>query len=265
LPTHIINIGVVGDKQIRLVEGAGKKANYVALSHCWGDSKQKPLQTTGEMLLERKRCIPLQSLPATFRDAVTVTRAIGLQFLWIDSLCIIQEDRQAWEKESKTIGRIYGRAHLTIAASHAKNSSEGLFLSKFATLPTVALPHVSRTGAQEGTIYISSAWAIDREPTLEMWKHTNPAKSPLGQRARVTQEWILSRRMVFYTQGSLLFSCRNTNRAETGEIIYVWFERQSVSKWDKFIADYSHKQLTYQKDKLFALEGIVSELQEKKD
>lgn len=68
----------------------------------------------------------MSSLPPSFRDAVIVTRELGIRDLWIDSLCIVQDDLDDWRKESAEMGRIYGMSFLTIIAAGASNSQVGV-------------------------------------------------------------------------------------------------------------------------------------------
>src|SRR5437762_6223654 len=97
LPTRVIDVRSEG-KDPRLVETLGGAGQYATLSHCWG--KVPLLTTTLATLDDRLRDIPLNLLPQTFRDAVLLTRKFKLQYLWIDSLCIIQDSRSDWEIES---------------------------------------------------------------------------------------------------------------------------------------------------------------------
>ena len=102
LPTRVID---VGDDQTdpRLVIGSGT-AEYACLSHCWGGSQ--PLTTTKATLADRLAGIRLEQMPKTFRDAIIVARQLDLRYLWIDSLCIIQDSADDWSKESAEMGRI---------------------------------------------------------------------------------------------------------------------------------------------------------------
>jgi hypothetical protein len=106
---------------------------YAALSHCWGDPTSL-LQTTSQNLQSHMQSIPLSCLPQTFQDAVRVTRALDIPYLWIDSLCIVQGDAQDWEVEAAKMGPLYQNAYLTIAATKASGSTEGLFISYSPTL-----------------------------------------------------------------------------------------------------------------------------------
>lgn len=73
-------------------------ANYVALSHCWGP--EPPLKTTSKNRRQMERDLSWSFLPKTFQDAILVTLHLGMQYIWIDSLCIIQDDALDWDRES---------------------------------------------------------------------------------------------------------------------------------------------------------------------
>jgi hypothetical protein len=88
-PKRLLDVGDSQDSPIRLVIDPTTD-KYVALSHCWGNHRR--CVTTKENLPARVEGIAWLDLPQTFRDAITVTRAIGVQYLWIDFLCIIQDD-----------------------------------------------------------------------------------------------------------------------------------------------------------------------------
>jgi hypothetical protein len=123
LPARVIDIGTADEDPIRLHISRHKETGrYVALSHCWGAKK---FSTTTQTSLQRyTKNIPLP-LPRTFMDAVRVTRALGVRFLWIDSFCIIQDSVEDWHAQAPQMAGIYGNAYLTIAADAASDSTEG--------------------------------------------------------------------------------------------------------------------------------------------
>ncbi|KAF2736245.1 hypothetical protein EJ04DRAFT_401902, partial [Polyplosphaeria fusca] len=129
LPTRVIDVGCPGSEdEPRLVETAGyPKGHWVALSHCWGSSEHHPPKTTKTNLNEHKEGIAFSKFPKTFLEAIILTRALGFRYLWADSLCIVQDDVEDWLLESKNMGLVYQHAVITLAASGAENSSEGLF------------------------------------------------------------------------------------------------------------------------------------------
>ena len=124
LPTRVINVGSTG-QTVTLFEHNGTTGRYMTLSHSWGSSPQ--LTTTTKRLNEFKKGVEVSSLPKNFQDAVQITRKLGIRFLWIDSLCIIQDDPQDWERESAQMASIYRNSYLTISATASPDSSSGCF------------------------------------------------------------------------------------------------------------------------------------------
>ncbi|KAI0973443.1 heterokaryon incompatibility protein-domain-containing protein [Xylaria arbuscula] len=126
LPTRVIDIGVENRGQsLRPVTARGQSGSYVALSHCWG-GQVYPLLLIGN--IDRfEHAIEFQDLPLTFQDVVSITRELNIPYLWIDSLCIIQNSKADWEQESKKMGLYYGNSTITIYASSAESSTSGIF------------------------------------------------------------------------------------------------------------------------------------------
>lgn len=126
LPTRLIELS---DPPV-LVVTASKDwpeiPRYATLSHCWGgldffcltDDNFEHLTTKG---------ISMSSLTKTFKDAISIARGVGLNYLWIDSLCIIQGNREDWAKEAMTMSAVYSESALNIAASSAANGHGGCF------------------------------------------------------------------------------------------------------------------------------------------
>ncbi|RYP79680.1 hypothetical protein DL769_002820 [Monosporascus sp. CRB-8-3] len=113
----------LADDRIVLVETGHREDLYVALSHCWG--REQILVTTRKTLSDRMKGIALDDMPLTFRDAVKLTRALNLRYLWIDSLCIIQQDAQDWEEQSAVMADIYANCYLNIATTRSSSGAEG--------------------------------------------------------------------------------------------------------------------------------------------
>lgn len=98
---------------------------YATLSYCWGVEKFYTL--TKLNLAALKNNVDMEDLPRTFNDAFTVLLNIGLEYVWIDALCIIQDSPDGWAKESTTMSRIYAYSSVTLSAAASKNSDGGLF------------------------------------------------------------------------------------------------------------------------------------------
>jgi len=125
----VIDVG--GDSRggtVRLVISNQMAARYVALSHCWGGSSH--CRTTKFSLEQHKNALKITDLPNTVQDAAFVVRKLGLRYLWVDSLCIIQDDEDDWLREAGRMVAVYEGAYLTIAASVSSDGSGGCFVSR---------------------------------------------------------------------------------------------------------------------------------------
>lgn len=113
LPKRTIFIGA-NKSDLRLVTNDDQFGKYYALSHCWGDVQ--PLVTTRLSVNSFLTNLPWHLMPPLFQDVIEFTRSMGIHHLWIDSLCIIQDDKYDWAVESSSMAEIYSNALLTIAA-----------------------------------------------------------------------------------------------------------------------------------------------------
>ena len=124
LPHRVIDVGSInGVAEPHLLETSGQVGNYLILSHCWGGGC--PIMTTSKNIQSHLIQLKLLDLPRTFRDAIQVTRKLGCRYLWIDSLCIIQDNQKDWEVEAALMQQYYRQSLLTIAAADANNSEAG--------------------------------------------------------------------------------------------------------------------------------------------
>jgi hypothetical protein len=105
LPTRVIEIGK-DLETVRLfcsARGQTRPGRYLALSHRWGASPNlgEYFCTCKYNIDEHQQGMDVANFPKTFRDAINITRALGVPYLWIDSLCIIQDDQEDWKQESR--------------------------------------------------------------------------------------------------------------------------------------------------------------------
>lgn len=206
LPTRVLDVGHdAGSMPIRLhCTGRGQVGKYIALSHCWGrinESEKAKFCTYLCNIDHRRDSIDLAQLPKTFQDAVTVTRALGVRFLWIDSMCIIQPHTACvsqecagakdWSAESLKMEKYFSSAYCTIAAISARDSTGGL-LNPRQSMGCLRLPTAS------GTIYICND--IDDF-------HCDVERGALSQRGWVFQERALSRRTIHFTNNQTYWEC----------------------------------------------------------
>lgn len=129
LPTRVIDVCSAMPK----LHVTGGVAEYTALSYCWGTSKAT-VTTSANLDQHCDQGFDFQDLPKTIQDAITVTRALGIQYLWVDALCIIQGSddiaRQGWDNESSRMAEVYGGASVTIIAASSSDCNDGIFQSR---------------------------------------------------------------------------------------------------------------------------------------
>jgi len=198
MPTRLIEVG----EPVRLVDSASIKASpYVALSHCWGPLKDNEKFCTSKHNIEQlKESIAVDSLPRTFRDTLTITRGLDIKYIWIDSLCIIQDDDDDWERESAKMERVFSDAYCTIGASSARSSLVG-FLADRAPRDCVQLQTQST-----GTLYVC--------PAIDDF-HRHVELGELNRRGWVLQERALSRRSIYFTSTQVYWECGKGVQCET--------------------------------------------------
>jgi hypothetical protein len=197
LPKRLIDVRDLG--RPRLCETSGLPANdtsYATLSHCWGRWGMQNLCRTQTHTLEKYLvCIPWDEVPKTFRDAMTVTHRLGLPYLWIDSICIVQDDLNDWAEESAKMSHIYTDAVFTIAASAAENAMEG-FLG----------PRQRREAKINPTAKNSLPLSIRQD--IHLIPSTNKPIPLLNERGWVFQERLLSRRVLHFEKEEMIWECR---------------------------------------------------------
>ncbi|KAF2036698.1 HET-domain-containing protein, partial [Setomelanomma holmii] len=154
---------------LRLVEKLPLEASYVALGHRWGqeDSEKKDLCTFGNIdsLL---RGFSMVSMPLLYKDAVIMTQKLGTRYLWIDSLCIVQNSKEHWAYECACMAQVYANSYLTISAMSCRDSSQGF---------------------------------------LEVQPDFQKLETGLVARGWAFQERLLSRRVLHFTSGDMVFEC----------------------------------------------------------
>ncbi|KAF7943162.1 hypothetical protein EAE96_011104 [Botrytis aclada] len=199
LPSRVINVGSK-DTNPSLFVAKGLRGKYTTLSHCWGGQIETILTTSNLQSLQKE--IKMTSLPANFRDAILITRALGFQYLWIDSLCIIQDSKHDWAIESKKKGDIYRNSVLTIGAAAASKATDGMLYSPLQIScnmkPKLKL---SKDSGSDDVVEIASS----------ILRHENLARlfesGPLQSRAWALQERILSPRILWYGRRQIYWQC----------------------------------------------------------
>jgi hypothetical protein len=128
-PSRLIRVSELNTENIIIcVPDHDDPVDYAALSYCWGGDQ--PSQTTSANLERRLRGFSLEELPPTIKDAVSITIGLGLQYIWVDAICIVQDDTDDMNREMEVMDQIYSGAYVTIAAARAKKATDGFLQSR---------------------------------------------------------------------------------------------------------------------------------------
>jgi len=135
-PTRLIDMGLLSEhNRVRIVEPREQEdkieGRYVTLSHCWGNIDFYHL--TQDTLPVLKEGIGLEELPKTFRHAIDFACRLGLRYIWIDSLCILQDSERDWLYQSAQMDQVYNHSLCNISATAAENSTKGLYFDRLGT------------------------------------------------------------------------------------------------------------------------------------
>ena len=195
--------------RFRLVEiNDGVSAPYAALSHCWGHSRS--CLTTKATFQERIKKIEWDIIPKTFRDAIQIVLLLNIQYIWIDSLCIVQDDLDDWNTESANMADIYQGALITLSATTSRGDTYGCYESTPHSVDNVEIKLPESLGITDIAV---------RKPILHWDQITAEAlshHSPLMNRGWAYQERLLSRRILHFTQDELVWECRSSVTCECG-------------------------------------------------
>jgi hypothetical protein len=269
-PDRLIYVGRLEAPSLRLVltDASHQSCRYVALSYCWGTSTSHV--TTQGNLRSKMVSIKEDELPQTLQDAVYITRQLSLQYLWVDGLCIIQDNKQDWAQQSAKMGQYYNSSYLTLSASNSADAQHGFLHQR--NLPSAVICGVVEIGKddqREKVDVIASLTHASRDDALSC--------EPLTRRGWTLQERLLSCRIVHFTAAQLIWECRHTTELESGEIFapsYSILKNPSTAvntileldnryfrAWCDLVQQYSPYQLTKESDRLPALSGMASNFQ----
>ncbi|KAH9860368.1 hypothetical protein J1614_011699 [Plenodomus biglobosus] len=250
------------------VPGQDQPVEYLTLSHCWGQANIIQLKSTN--LTAFQTDIPMDQLPQTFADAVHITHFLGYEYLWIDSLCIVQDSFEDWTTESKSMGKIYQHGICTLAAVGADDSRGGCFYKR---------------------LFLKEYCAYKQYVPFDLFAHRQQGRghdsgcpAPLHSRAWVMQEQCLSVRTINFGRHQISWNCVSSTASERessmcafashSTLPYEFYESlaqpagaaigsespKSLEFWWKIVQQYSRRRLTVGTDKWPAFQGLASEV-----
>ncbi|EUC43661.1 hypothetical protein COCMIDRAFT_44497, partial [Bipolaris oryzae ATCC 44560] len=213
-PTRLLHLVESGGKEgyVRLIRTAETSPNehYATLSHRWGNTR--PLQLTKSAASDPNHRFLVADMPKTFQEAIQVSKRLGIQYLWVDSLCIIQEgdNLRDWYQEAGLMDKVYMHSYLNIAAADAEDGTKGLFRQR----PPLPL------GRQRVAVNTKDIkpWPDCANYFLMtdfmLWSHSLD-NSPLHNRGWVFQERFLAPRNLHFFRDQLFFECNERIVCET--------------------------------------------------
>lgn len=275
-PKRLVHIENPSDTYVKVVETSFDfREPYIALSYCWG--KGVCLKTKKANIPDMMMGVERTNLPSIVSDAISITGVLGFKYIWIDSLCIIQDDAQDWEEESARMCSIYEGAYLTIVASSAESADVPLAERYQRHEPTVFR---CRRSAKSNNEKVSAVFQLASREECEYGFHNDdavrrPDREPLHDRGWTLQEAILSTRVVFYTPTELQWQCQAVQTCQCqippptkpGVIATRALMRGDTGKsrqpheifaaWDRIVETYTERLLTNPDDKMPALSGLA--------
>ncbi|KAF2126702.1 HET-domain-containing protein [Dothidotthia symphoricarpi CBS 119687] len=258
IPTRLLDLGpepadnhvvLLDDVESRLETESKLDLKYAALSYCWGSAV--PFTTTSETIGARQAIISVNDLPIVFQEAILVARKLGLRYLWIDALCIIQDDLADWERESSQMSYVFAYAHVTIGAA-ASAACDASFLRR-SSKPNITIPFKSMLSPDVRggyTLYLESDEQIRVDYESSRW----------NSRAWVYQEKKLATRLLIFGETMLQMQCRELALMESGIQSPYGQQAGVLDHFDRHlwnIDEYSSKNLTYRGDRLSAVSGVA--------
>lgn len=237
---------------------------FVALSYVWGGVAQLQLLRSNRDALTEPDALRNQlfwpSVRQTIRDAISVTQAVGERYLWVDALCICQDDLEHKREQINQMAAIYGASALTIVACTAESADSPLP----GVLPGTRLPHPIPNGGKDAQLF-HSVGGIDF-----VW---NYVRAPHHGRAWTFQEVVLSRRCLYFFGNQVILHCQESRRQEGGDEEAQGSMNQAGNwppleadfpshsfRYGELVHDFTRRNLTFPTDRLDAFSGLTSAL-----
>jgi hypothetical protein len=268
MPSRVLDINHPDGADYLRVDFSPPIAPYATLSHCWGPvEERKPPELTSANWDTLTKRISIASLPRTFQEAILMVKNIGVRYLWIDSLCIIQDSKSDWQKESGRMTEIYRNTFVNIAAEAAPDCHAGLFVRRD--------DECVRVYALTG-VGIASSPSQNYLLVPRKYREMNE-DNPLRKRAWTFQERLLAPRQISFGRRQVMWKCSRLAACEVFPSGYPCssmeehidskflqylesdhsMEDASGDLWHRLVQAYTMGALTREEDKLVAIQGVV--------
>ena len=281
LPTRVVDL----THNPTVVETRGQRGKYIALSYCWGTSRKNLLLTQSTLHAFQTKGVEMTQLPKTIQDAILVTKKLGVRYIWIDALCIIQQepDLKDFKIEAPKMAEYYSNAYLTIAVGSASDCGDGFLNDRS---PSEAAPceiEYSRPNPLDRS-------QVNASGNIYLCLPSSEETGPIRTRAWTFQESELGRRVLTYRTEQYSFKCQREERFENGDLRTVecdlskYLQMYSTEfiapsldaiigsghkdlvpnlyrRWEVSVGEYTARSMTNHSDKFAAIAGIAKHLQ----
>lgn len=286
LPSRLLDLGPQTSLDfIRLIDssqivriGESDSPRYAALSYCWGPS----LATAGVehvraelgSMESMRRNVPKQGISQVILDAIKVCKALSIRYLWVDSLCIIQDEPSDWERESVAMTLIYSNAFVTISTPSSTASNES-FLVRHRR--HVAVPFQSRIVPSINGHYNLVASGLCNRGSLYGWPNLDVFRTSWASRGWTLQEYEMSNRLLIFGKSMVHFRCRhivseNGYRRRATDLLPRMVEvlddahshpKNALREWQRILSFYGDRIFTFVEDRLPGISGMAKYIADK--
>lgn len=260
------------------------RGKYIALSHCWGG--QVSLQLKSHTIDNFKKGILFSHFPKTFQDAITICRALGVDYLWIDSICIIQDSKEDWDIQGAKMDQVYSNCLLTIAADSAGNGRAGFIRNREREELRAKTRKLTCPGPKGKKVEVfvrpwrdfGTQGGFGRHYTSPNDEYLEPSQrlvdqgSYLLRRGWVLQETFLPRRILHFLPDEVAWRCATVSRCECQnrpheKVVHDPLDLEKPREidsdklkeyWKEVVEQYTRRRFTFPSDRLVALAGIAS-------
>jgi hypothetical protein len=291
MPARLVKVHSEADGQVHasiVLSSESGSVPYFTLSYCWGGDQE--FKTTKSSLLASKGVVDVSVLPQTIKDAITVTINMGYNFIWIDSICIVQDDEQDRTKEIARMPEIYSNAICSIAASFPTNAQQGFLQDRVSYTNRIMMFQARATKLQSDEITRLPAGDPQMVYAYPIENNDALVVEPLAERGWCLQERLLSTRVLEYRRNQVRFLCPFTGDHDDsktdgwtndwptniGDIVFpkgtngfvpatlLGWNLENIEDfrklWYSIIEAYTERTLTYPADRTLAISGIAQRL-----
>lgn len=258
LPDRVIWVKPDNSEEIRLVEPKNVHAQYIALSYCWGPVLPEIFLTDAATFADRKAGIKFADLPELFRGVINCARMLRIEYIWIDRLCIIQDDDEDFATQAPKMGQYYGNATITFAAT---SNSE---------MNNILIHRDTKWSSSDINVRLDQLGSLSLRFRQLPYKFGTEEEGgdygKISTRAWIWQERLLAARTIFFTPSALKFECRQHSVWEgfghnvTSPSWSARLDKVTHLDWLTLVEEFTKREITRSSDRLPAISSVMQRI-----